>query len=129
MTELIFKAAAIALVASAAALLLKDRNRELAYLLAVVTAAVLCMTGLSLLGSIKAVLTDIAASSGVSSAVFVPLLKCVGIALTVKIAASLCKDAGQSAAAAATEYIGAAAAVITALPLLESILATLKELT
>ena len=96
MTELIFKAAAIALVASAAALLLKDRNRELAYLLAVVTAAVLCMTGLSLLGSIKAVLTDIAASSGVSSAVFVPLLKCVGIALTVKIAASLCKDAGQS---------------------------------
>lgn len=127
--ELAFKAAAVAITAAVAALLIKDGSKELSYVLSIAAVTILCLCAMKLLGGIKDFCSQLIAASGLSSALFLPLLKCAGIAATVKITAALCKDAGQSAAAAAAEYVGAAAAVITALPLMNSILSALKELT
>lgn len=127
--ELVFKAAAISVVAAAAALAIKDSSKELSYALMSIATVVICISGLKAMDGIKELLTELVEGTGLSSAMFLPLIKCVGIALTVKVAASLCRDAGQSAVAAATEYIGAVAAVATALPLMTTMLRTLRELT
>lgn len=127
--ELMFKAAAVSVTAAVAALLIKDGSKELSYVLSIAAVTVLSICAIKLLGGIKELAEELIASSGLSSALFLPLIKCAGIAATVKISSALCKDAGQSAAAAAAEYVGAAAAVCTALPLMSSILSALKELT
>ena len=68
-------------------------------------------------------------SSGLPSAVFVPIIKCVGIAVLTKLVCNLCKDAGQNGTSSAVEYLGSAAMVYTAMPLLGTLLKTLEGLT
>ena len=67
--------------------------------------------------------------TGLSSALFSPLLKCVGIGLTCRVAADLCRDGGQSAMAGAVELIGAVGALYVSLPLMGTLLDMLKDLT
>ena len=51
-----------------------------------------------------------------------PMLQTVGLALVTKLAAALCRDAGEGSLAAFVEVAGAAAAVLVALPLLKMVL-------
>lgn len=46
----------------------------------------------------------------------------MGLALVTKLAAALCRDAGEGSLAAFVEVAGAAAAVLVALPLLKMVL-------
>ena len=57
-----------------------------------------------------------------------PLYKTVGIALVVKVGGGLCRDAGESALAAALEFAGTVCALLTALPLLRAVLELITEL-
>ena len=66
--------------------------------------------------------TDI--SSAVTSTVF----KTVGISLVAKLAADICRDAGQASTAAGIEITAAAASMYVALPLMKSVLSMLKNL-
>lgn len=63
----------------------------------------------------------LAAADG-GAAVYIPVVKAVGIAAVVRIAGAICRDAGQSALAAQLELAGAAAAVAVCLPLLTRVL-------
>ena len=54
--------------------------------------------------------------------------KTVGIALVVKMGDGLCRDAGESALAAALEFAGTVCALLTALPLLRAVLELITEL-
>ena len=58
-----------------------------------------------------------------------PVRRVVGIAVLVRILASLCRDAGQSALAAKVELAGTVLAFGAALPLLEQVLTFLTEWT
>ena len=51
-----------------------------------------------------------------------PLLETMGLALVTKLAASLCRDAGEGGVASFVEVAGAAAAVLVSLPLLKMVL-------
>ena len=55
-------------------------------------------------------------------------LKTVGIAIVTKIGSDLCRDAGESALAAALEFAGTVCALLTALPLLRAVLELIGEL-
>ena len=46
----------------------------------------------------------------------------------VKVGGGLCRDAGESALAAALEFAGAVCALLTALPLLRAVLELITEL-
>ena len=65
-------------------------------------------------------LERLAEQSGVSRTLLTPLYKTVGIALVVKVGGGLCRDAGESALAAALEFAGTVCALLTALPLLRA---------
>ena len=73
-------------------------------------------------------LERLAEQSGVSRTLLTPLYKTVGIALVVKVGGGLCRDAGESALAAALEFAGTICALLTALPLLRAVLELITEL-
>ena len=94
--------------------------------LAVVVAVLLFLAGP--MEELTAFLAELGECSGVSKSLFIPLYKTVGIALVVKVGASLCRDAGESALAAAVETAGSVCALLVALPLLRAVLELLVEL-
>jgi stage III sporulation protein AD len=57
-----------------------------------------------------------------------PVLKAALIGVLSCVGSALCKDAGQSALSVSLEVLGAAAAVYTALPLLELFVHTIGEM-
>lgn len=127
--EIMVKASVIALLSAACSLLIKSKNPECSFALSVLCAVCICCAAVGLISNLADFAADVIDSSGISPSVFVPVIKCVGIAVLTKLVCSLCKDAGQNAASTAVEYLGSAAAVFTALPLLQTLLKTLEGLT
>ena len=126
--ELLIKAGAAAFVAAVIALLIRGKNPELAYALAVVCAVLISISAASVLSDIKELVSELILASGLSASVYAPVVKCVAIAFLTRLICDTCRDAGQSGVSSAVEYLGSAAAVFTVLPLLRSMLSSLGEL-
>ena len=80
------------------------------------------------LEELMAFLAELGERSGIPETLFVPLYKTLGIALVVRVGAGLCRDAGESALGSVVETAGAVCAMLTALPLLRTVLDMLLEL-
>jgi len=120
--EIVAKAAVLGIAAVLIALLLKKSNPEMALLLTTgAVIAVLVMTA-ELAGIIAETLRGAMELSGLSPAIFSPVFKCVGIGIITRIAADICKDAGQSSVASSVELAGTAAALCVSIPLLKTLL-------
>lgn len=120
--ELLFKAAAAALTAAAVGLLIKNRNPELSLLLGAGTAALILIASAGFLKGLRELADTVKTIAGSSEALIAPVLKCVAIAIVTRIAAELCRDASQAAAASAVELAGTVCAMSAAMPLLMSVL-------
>jgi len=118
----------VGLLATAVSLILKKSNPELQVPLA---AAVLCFvlsTAGVLIQPVMALVQEAEALSGLSSAYFQPVIKCVVIGVLAKLGADLCRDGGQSAVAGAIEMGGTAAALYASLPLLTTLMGLLGRM-
>lgn len=118
----------MALLATATALLLRRSNPELALPLAAAVCAFALALTAELLRPLRELLEELETLSGLSSAYFLPVLKCVAIGIAARLGADLCRDGGQGAMAGAVELGGTAAALFVALPLLRSFFTLLREL-
>lgn len=125
--ETVFRIAALCIIAALLTLVVKRGSGELAMLLslAAVTAVLLSLAGA--LEELVAFLRTLGQRSGLPEELFLPLYKIVGIALVVKAGGNLCRDAGESALAAALEMAGSVCALLVALPLLQAVLDLLLE--
>ena len=65
---------------------------------------------------------------GLSTDIFSPLWKTVGIALITRVGTELCKDAGENAMASLVEMTGAFGAVLVAIPLFQAVWEMLRSL-
>ncbi|MBQ2896649.1 MAG: hypothetical protein IJE26_08075 [Oscillospiraceae bacterium] len=125
---LALKAAAIAVIGSLLALLLRRSVPEMALMISVtagMTAAFFCV---SIAGEIAEACAGFAEKSGISSVLLMPVIKCVGIALVTELAAQICRDASQGAAGAFVELCGTLCALYVALPLVRSLLGVVEVL-
>ena len=120
--ELIYKASALALLSAVVSLLLKKQNPEAALLLSVLTAVGILIAAMGLLNGLQELREQIGKILGGSEVLIAPIMKCLAIAIVTKIAAELCRDSAQNAAAAAVELAGTVCAVSTVMPLLMSVL-------
>ena len=120
--EIVIKASAIAAVSAICILLIKKSNGEIGLAVAIAAAAVICFAAAQLFGSIMELVRYAIGQTGLSSALFMPIIKCV------KIGSGLCKDAGQSGIASSLEMLGSAAALFTAIPVISSLLETIDGL-
>ena len=120
--ELALKAAVIGAVAACAALLIKKSNPETAFLLSAAVAACVAAAAVRLISAAADIMGEAESFSGLSQAIFSPVLKCVGIGITARISSDLCRDAGQSGVSSAVELAASAAAVYVSLPLVSTLM-------
>ena len=126
--EDILKIAAATVAAAVCAVVVKQRAQEVGLVLSLAAGALVLTMALGAVESVRALMDELGEAAGLSPAVLAPVLKTVGIAILTRIAAELCRDAGEGGIAAAAETAGAAAAVLTALPLLRAVLSTITGL-
>lgn len=127
--EVLAKAAVAALLCAVCCLLIKANNPEYAFVLGTLCAVCVCCTAAGMISPLAKLVSEVIRDSGLPSAIFAPIIKCVGIAVLTKLICNLCKDAGQNGTSSAVEYLGNAAAIYTAMPLLQTLLKTLERLT
>ena len=126
--ESVVRLAAAAVAAALCAVVVKQHAREVGAVLALAAGALLLGAALGAIEEVRALADELGELIGLSPAVLAPVLKTVGIAILTRIAAELCRDAGEGGIAAAAETAGAAAAVLAALPLLRAVLGTITGL-
>ncbi len=117
-----------AVLASALCLLLKKSNPEMALPLALLVSVGAFAVAAGLLQPILKLLEGARRLSGLSDALFYPVVKSVGIGVCAKLACEICKDSGQGAMAAGVETLGTVCALYAALPLMETLLDMLEAL-
>ncbi|MCQ2418955.1 MAG: stage III sporulation protein AD [Clostridia bacterium] len=126
--ELFVDLCGVAITASGAALVLRKNADLMATLLSVALCVAAGAFALHLLSPVLTFLEQLQALSGLSETMVAPLLKTVAVGFLTKITASVCRDASQTAAADAVELGGSILALYLALPLLNAVLALLREL-
>ena len=117
---------ALAVFAAVCGALIKKGNPEIALLFSIGAAVLVFLYVLPQTESLAETIGMLAEASEMSEALQV-LLKALGIVLVGRIAAGICRDAGESALAAGVEFAVKAAVLLTALPLLQSLLAIVQE--
>jgi len=126
--ELVIKIAALAAITTLVAALIKRGAAEMSLVLELAVCALIVFAASTLAKPVAEVLTKAQALSGMSQAVFVPVIKCVFIGIVTRISSDMCKDGGQGAVSGAVEMAGAVGALYVALPLVVALLDMLGEL-
>ena len=126
--EMVFRAAVVCVLAALLALLLKKGTPETALALTVGAAAVVFLLLAGQMEELTELLREMEEGTGLDRELLAPLYKTIGIALVVRIGGGLCRDAGESALAAALETVGTVCALLAAAPLLRQALGMLMEL-
>lgn len=120
--EIIIKCSALALLCAAICLLIKRTNPELSLALSAAATVVIMLAALRLSENLTELTECVRTMIGAANTLIAPVLKCVAIAAVTKITGELCKDASQSAAAAAVEIAGTMCAIAVTMPVLISML-------
>ena len=103
---------AAGVVAALCAVVVRQKTPEIAVVLVAAACVLLLWNTLPLLETIRDVMEELADLADISPTVLRPMLQTVGLALVTKLAASLCRDAGEGGVASFVEVAGAAAAVL-----------------
>lgn len=119
--ETVVQVVGLCLAAAVAAVLLRKDSPELGLLLAVGAALLGGALLLDAAQDLAALGDELVALTGLSPALFLPLLKVTAIALIVRIGTALCADAGQSALGRVMDAAGAFCALGCALPLIRAV--------
>ncbi len=123
-----FKAAAVGLVGTAVVLLLRRNTSELALLLVIAVCAVIIWQIADVLTAIMdyaAVLVDL---SSLADDILLPVIRSVGIGLTVRIAGDICRDAGEGGIASFIDFAGCVCCIYVALPLVKRTIEMIQEI-
>ena len=119
--DLVIRAVILGLVGSVLCLVIKKNNPEIGLVLALAVALLVVGLGMELVGVILDFVETLQDAAGLSPALLGPVFKTVGIGILTRLAADICKDAGQQAIASTVELAGTVAALYIALPLMQSV--------
>ena len=123
--ELLIKCTALALFSAISALLIRRINPELSLAISAAAAVVILLSAAMLLRELTDSMKELEHVFGSQIVQARPILKCLGIALISKFGSDLCKDASQSALAAAVETAGSLCAAAVAMPMILALMTTI----
>ncbi len=126
--NLLFRTAAILLLSVLLSILLRKGVPELALLLSLAAICTVLVTALETAKQLRDLVYTTQSILRNADMLTAPVLKCLGIAVTTRIASELCRDASQGAASAALEFMGTVCALTVALPLILSLLKSIGGL-
>lgn len=119
---------AAALLGALLAAFVRPVSPVFALFISLTCGVVLLLCILQPLGSIVRDLSRIMTSAGLDSGLYLPVIKAVGIAVLVRIASALCRDAGQSALAVKLELAGTVASIAVCIPLVQQVFALIAAI-
>lgn len=122
------KVAAAAIVAAVCTVVVRKQAPEIGLLLTACASTLILMSCSGALGSAVKLMDKLIDMGGLSPSVLKPVIKVTGMSVVVRLAADLCRDAGEGALAAAVETAGAVFALLTVLPLVSAVLELLSGL-
>ena len=122
------KIAACSVVCAILCAVLKPHEGAISLAVSILCAAGAAIAALGLLSPVLEFFEKLLSYTGLSSAVFSPLLKTVAIALLGQVAGAFCQDAGQGALGKMVELCGTVLCLCTGLPLATMLLELLLEL-
>ena len=120
--ELVIKSVVLGLTSVLLALTIRKNAPETGLLLTVAAVGAIAVLAAEPISGILTQFKQLAEHSGLTSTVFEPVIKTMGIGIVTKISSAVCKDAGESALANTIELVGCIAAVAAAIPLMRSVL-------
>ena len=123
--ELLLKCTALAMFSAISALLIRRINPELSLAISAAAAVVILLSAAMLLRELTESMKELEHVFGSQIVQARPILKCLGIALISKFGSDLCKDASQSALAAAVETAGSLCAAAVAMPMILTLMTTI----
>ena len=126
--ELPVKICGVLLVSCCAALIIRKNNPELSLLLSMATVTLVLAVAATLFRPLADLWEKTRELYGVGDAYLLPMVKCCAVALVVKLTAELCREASQSAAASAVEYLGVLCALGAAMPLIANMMTAIGEM-
>ena len=124
----ILKLSALAVTSALCALTLRKYVPQLALVLTLAAGVLLLGQALGAVEGVKGLSSALLRAAGLSSQVWKPVWKTVGIGILTKLSAAVCRDAGEGGVAAFLETAGAALALVAALPLVELVFDALGAL-
>jgi len=122
------RVAAAAVAGSALGLVVKKNNPESSLLISVALSIFALFLSFEVLYAVLEFLRQIAAAAGISTETLGVILKTAGISIVTKLAADMCKEAGQQGAASGVEFMGAVTAIYVALPLFRTVFDIINSL-
>ena len=124
----IFKLAALAVTAALCAVFLRKQVPSLALALSLAAGAILLSSAMESLSAVRGLADSLSRTAGLSPQLWSTVWKVAGVGIVTRLSTALCKDAGEGGLAAFLETAGVALALLTALPLLETVLEVLGGL-
>ncbi len=126
--ELSWKITALALVAVAFCVLIRDNQKPLSVLLSLIACIGILLLVITILEPILEVFKKLVGLSGVNDEIVAPMLKVAGVGLMTQLSAGICQDAGEGALAKTVELCGIILAMYAALPLLLAVLELVENM-
>lgn len=124
MTAELFKILAICLVSAAVCIILKQRNPEYAFFVALATGLAVALTVFKNVSVAVETLQYKISSVGLKGDYFLTALKAIGIGYITSFIADACRDSGQTSLASKAELAGKTAIFLISLPLMISVFET-----
>jgi len=126
--ELLWRIAAVALLCVLTGAAVKRGALEYGYLIGLAAAVVILLALSGPAGEVVAVVRVIGERGGLSRELAAPVFKVVGIAIVTRMTAEYCRDAKETAVAAAVEIGGVCLSLAAVMPLLGAVLSMFGEL-
>lgn len=120
----IFKITAIGITGALLAVMLKPYKKEFAVAVSIITGLVVVSMVLSYMGTVFDAFGSVLDKTGMNPGYFMLIMKVTGIAYAAQFAASLCRDAGESAIAVKIETAAKVSVMVLTLPVLKDFLET-----
>ena len=118
----------LAVVGAVMCLVIKRGSPEVSLILAMAVSLLVVAIAIEIITAIFEFVELLREAAQISPAVIGPVLKTVGISILTRLAADICKDAGQSSIGTAVELSGTVAAIYIALPLMQTVFAMIGRL-
>ena len=119
---------AVGIISAICAVVVRKQVPELALLLIICAGAVVMFRCSGVLRTVVEFMRKLTSMGGMESEIAAPVFRVSGIALVTRLGADFCRDADESALAAAVETGGSLFALLAVLPLMSAVLELLSVL-
>lgn len=123
----IVKVVAVGLVTVVATIIVKQVKPEIAMLITLTGSILIIILSIQMLQGVFGSFMNIFNKTGVSSSLFVPVLKIIGIGYLCEFGANLCIDGGCNSIADKILFCGKITILIIALPIINSVIDIVLE--